>query len=78
MQEVTRHLQLIVIEVSVGVRIRQAYLHCFQDNVSPHFPGAIHKHYLLKHMPHVSNKVTAKEVTGTGRGKVGRKRGNKL
>ena len=59
MQEVTCHIQLIVIEVSVGERIWQAYLQCLLDDISPHSPGAIHKHCLLEHLPHVSNKVTA-------------------
>ena len=60
MQEVTCHIQLIVTEVSVGESIWQAYLQCPQDSVSPHSPGATHKHCLLEHLPHVSNKVTEK------------------
>ena len=33
------------------------HLQCLLDDVSPHPPGAIHQHHLLKHTPHLGNKM---------------------
>ncbi len=33
------------------------YLECFLNDVPSHSPGAIHEHYLLKHIPHLGYQV---------------------
>ena len=45
------------------------HLQCLLYNVSPHPPGAIHQHHLLKHTPHLGNKMAVR-----GRREEGRKR----
>ena len=48
-----------------NLRRRQSHLQCLLDDVSPHPPGAIHQHHLLKYTPHLGNKMA---VGGRGRG----------
>ena len=52
------------------------HLQCLLDDVSPHPPGAIHQHHLLKHTPHLGNKMAegGRREEGEEEGKRGRKR----